>query len=530
VLRIAGLDFEQVGEAAASSLAPGPLARRVGRTTVALLGREAFPIVFVAATAVGLVIESADEFGQDGWLALLGGRLVAHGLPHHDTLTAWTHGAQWVDQQWLGQLVLYGLFTGGGIRLALLAGLILTVGAVAAAMAAARWRGVSPIRVALVAGACIPVTVPAWVLRTQTLVAPLFVALLWLLVADSRTHSRRVFLAVPVLVLWANLHGSAVLAALLVAVYAVTSAVTELRTAGRRRAPLGRSGTLIAAAGLSVFASPYGFALAGYYRDILFNPGFGNYVTEWRPTTPGLLTAPFYAVLLASFWLLGRAKSLTTFERVAIVLTAVMGLATIRNTLWFGLAAIVILPRALEDSWPVKTPLRPRLNSVLGLAATGVLLVALGLGIGRPLTWLDRRWSPTAATAVSRIAAGDPSVRVYADLRYADWLLFEKPVLTGRVAVDARLELLSDAQLRRVFEIANRIGDWKSLLTGYRLIVLNPRRQGDVIRSLASEPGIREVYLSSWISIQLRTASASRTLGVGPEQVGSGRRGLVAEG
>ena len=48
-------------------------------------------------------------------------------------------------------------------------------------------------------------------LRPQTLVLPLFVALAWLLVEDARAPSRRVFWAIPLLVLWANLHGTVTL-------------------------------------------------------------------------------------------------------------------------------------------------------------------------------------------------------------------------------------------------------------------------------------------------------------------------------
>src|SRR5205807_8230406 len=154
--------------------------------------------------------------------------------------------------------------------------------------------------------------------------------------------------------------------------------------------------------------------------------------------------------LLGSVWLLGRSRSLSAFERVVLILTAVLGLAAIRNTLWFGLTAMMVMPRALEEVWPVRNPTRPRLNSALGVAAGAVTLVAVLIAATRPLTWFDHRWSPAAAASVSRAAAGDPSLRIYSDLRYADWLLFKQPELRGRIAVDARLELLSNDQLKHV--------------------------------------------------------------------------------
>jgi hypothetical protein len=43
------------------------------------------------------------EFVQDSWLAIAGGRDIAHqGLPWHERLTSVAYGEQWIDQQWLG--------------------------------------------------------------------------------------------------------------------------------------------------------------------------------------------------------------------------------------------------------------------------------------------------------------------------------------------------------------------------------------------------------------------------------------------
>ena len=67
-----------------------------------------FPVV--ALFFIGVAGNLPSELFQDGWLVILGGReIVHHGLPSHDNLTIWTHGREWVDQQWLAQLLFYGL-------------------------------------------------------------------------------------------------------------------------------------------------------------------------------------------------------------------------------------------------------------------------------------------------------------------------------------------------------------------------------------------------------------------------------------
>ncbi len=159
----------------------------------------------------------------DGWLTLVTGReVVSNGLPTVDTLTVWTQGVAWIDQQWLAQAAFYGLWALGGIKLVMLGQVVLVAATVALALVGARRLGGSPRNVALVGAVAVLVAPWAIQMRTQSLVMPLFVVVLWLLADDSRTPSRRVFLVFPLLALWANLHGTVVLAALFVALRGVT--------------------------------------------------------------------------------------------------------------------------------------------------------------------------------------------------------------------------------------------------------------------------------------------------------------------
>ena len=404
-----------VGLAGAEPLVDRGVARRLRRVAV-LVEREALPILVIGVCVVQLLRYLQLELAQDGWLAFAGGQeVVRHGLPQHDTLTVWAHGHRWVDQQWLGQLAFYGLFASGGVKLALLANAALIAGALALGIAAARQAGASPLRAAVVAAACIPVVSFYWQLRVQSLVYPLFVCLLWLLLADSRSPSRRVFLVVPMLLLWANLHGSVVLAAFLVALRALTFAFHEARAGRRPRGWIVRSVALVLAPALCIFASPYGLAVAGYYRSTLFNPALNKYIVEWQSPSFALSTAPFFAVLFASLLLLGRSRSLTAFERLVVILVGAMAIVSIRNVVWFGLAALVVLPRALEEVWPVRAAARRvRLNLVVGFSATVAALVAFALAAARPLPWLARDWPQEASAAVTRAVASHPSVRVFA--------------------------------------------------------------------------------------------------------------------
>ena len=185
--------------------------------------------------AIVLITHLRTALAADGWMALLSGRVVAqHGLPSHDTLMVWAHGRQWVDQQWLAQLLLYGLDRLGGLPLALLVHAFLVIGALGGAAALARRRGGSARSATWVA---LPVLIAYWpeavVMRPQSFAYPLFVAVLWLLVDELRQPSRRVYLVLPLLALWANLHGSVVVGAAVVSAFAVTEIAASLRSRPR---------------------------------------------------------------------------------------------------------------------------------------------------------------------------------------------------------------------------------------------------------------------------------------------------------
>src|SRR5919197_1574257 len=236
---------------------------------VALLEREAFLVVLFAVYLVGLTYNLPSQVASDTWMTLTYGReIVQHGLPSHDALTVFAHGRTWVDQQWLGQLAYYGACVLGGMRATLALNAFALASAMGLAFVAARRRGGSTRSVTWLAlGSLMVIAWNTWVVRVQALVFPLFVVLLWLLAADSRRRSRRVFLAFPILVLWANVHGTAFLGAGLVALRGLTMLLERDRPL---RARLPTAAALLASP-LLLLASPYGLEAVDYYHRLLLN-------------------------------------------------------------------------------------------------------------------------------------------------------------------------------------------------------------------------------------------------------------------
>jgi hypothetical protein len=439
-------------------------------------------VVVVAAFAAVLITHLRTALAADGWMALLSGRVVAqHGLPSHDTLTVWAHGHKWVDQQWLAQLILYGLDRVGGLQVVLLVhAAIVTAGLAGAAVLARRLGGSARSTTWVGLAAMLAFWPGAAVMRPQSFAYVLFVAVGWLLLDDLRQPSRRAFLALPLLVLWANLHGSAIVGSALVSAFAVA----EIAASAWRppRVVRRRSLMLLVAPWLCLLASPYATSLPHYYRAI-FSSDFGSYVTEWAPTTLTLAHAPIYLLALGGLWLLGRSRRrASAFEVLAFVGLSVLAFDAVRNAVWLALFSLAVLPRLLDTlRAPAVEP--GRLNRLLAVAMlAGVGVATIGVAF-EPISWFTKQQYPAATGNAAATAVG-PHGRVFANETYADWLVFEHPQLAGRIAYDSRFELLTTRQLRSVTEFRNRIDGWHATLRGYSVLVLNRDDDAQPIKAL----------------------------------------------
>ena len=463
----------------------------------AALEEDGLLVVALAAFAVVLLVTLRRGLGGDGWLAVVAGRwIVQHGLPSHDVLTLLTRGRRWVDQQWLAQLGVYGLWRLGGVKLAMFVHALLATGALAGAALVARRHGATARSVTWIAIPALLSYYPvAAVLRPQSFALPLFTATLWLLLEDARQPSRRVFATLPLLVLWANLHGSVLLGAGLVSLAGIV-------TLAKARRPDARGLVLLIAPWACVLASPYAAHLPAYYEKVLVGGDFSHLVTEWAPTTLRLVTVPVFVLVLGGLWLLGRnGRAVPVFDRLAFLAMAVVAFQAIRNIAWFALGALAVLPPLLDGlRAPVEEP--RRLNRILAVSMLGAVAVALGGVAAKPASWFTHAFPGGAARATAG-AAGTHG-HVFATSAYGDWLLWSEPQLEGRLAFDTRFELLTRGQLEEIARIQAAAGDWLAHVRGYRVFVLDPSADGTLERALRRDLPLRVAFRSPQVVVLRR--------------------------
>jgi len=484
----------------------------------AWLQANALFVVGVAAVLTLCFVGIPTHLGQDGWLALLAGRIVsAHGIPHHDYLTVMAQGVQWTDQQWLAQLLMYSLWQLGGLQVLTVVYVLVTGAAFAAALAAARNLGGQDLHILMVlpAGSFFYLAT-AVSIRTQGFIYPLFVATVWLLASEfprarikdgarGRPSPWRAYLVFPILLLWSNLHGSVTLGVGIVVLFGVSTLVNDVVDNGLRGLGNVRAWSFVLLSPLTLFASPYGFSMVHYYSVTLMNSHFGNLVAEWKPVTDYLVLAiPMMVLIATTAVILARTMRRTPlFDYLLLATLAVGAVIAVRNITWFGLATVILLPPAISrfrNDRPA--PLRnARINRIL--AETMIILTVLTavFVLTRPSSWFESSYPQSTITTVQRLVDQNPGVKIFADVRYADWMVWHDPALGGRIAYDTSLELLTPAQLKAIALLSGSANpSARRILKPYGIWVLYPGNHlADKV--LLSQPGVQTVVKNKRVII-----------------------------
>jgi hypothetical protein len=148
----------------------------------------------------------------------------------------------------------------------------------------------------------------------------------------------------------------------------------------------------------------------------------------------------------------------------------VLAIEATRGVTWFTLFALIVLPGALRE---LRLAAVTAGRSDLGLAVAFVVaLGALIVAASRPGSWFTRDYPPSAAQVVARAAGSNGAV--FANGAFSDWLLLEAPSLRGRLAYDARFEVLPEGRLADAAAVSIGRYDSEQILRPFDVLALRP--------------------------------------------------------
>jgi hypothetical protein len=433
--------------------------------------RLAWPVTAPVATAALVVVAITARFSAIGadarWLAALG-RVIAqsHSVPSGVPFAA-APSAHFPNVLALAELIFYGLehaFGDRGLMLAqaLAVAIAMVVLGRDARAAGARNGGIA-VALAIAAVGALPSLA---IVRVQLFSVALFPVLIALLRSEARMPSRRIWLAVPLLALWGNLH-----AAVLVGFAVLCCYLAFSRFRAQRLSAVGVAVAGAVALGLNP-------ALAGsfdYYHRGLTNVSVQRGFGYWAPLS---LTSAFDIVLVLAALALAlglRRFRPPTWELVAIVALVVATIDGSRDGVWllFFLVATGAHAFTTKRSW------RPLM---LPIATLSVAIIAFSVAAGPVRSGVSGH---IIARALA-IAHGTPILAPDVDAE-------QIALAGGRVWLSNPLEAFSDHdQAAYIDWLQGRASGRGALAGGVDVALVG--RGDDTARLMARTPGFRVAF------------------------------------
>src|SRR5262245_41404921 len=386
--------------------------------------------VYALLTAVGSkLLSDPDTYSH----IALGRWILEHGtVPTTDPFSATLRGTHWVAFEWLSQVVFAIAHAA--------AGWTGVVAVTAIAMAAAlgllsrflqrEWQ---PTAVLVAVLCAILLTAPHILARPHILALPVTVVWIGLLIRAVDTRSPPPWLLLPLMTLWANLHGSFTFGLAMIAPIACDAL---WRAPHAERSSVARQWIFFAALALGAAClNPYGpEMILVTFRTVALGAALTT-VTEWRPQDFTHLGA-FEAIMLGAFGLaLYRGVTLPLLRIVMVLGVLHLSLSQVRHADLLGMLAPIFLARPLAEQFGAlasgRTDMILRPSAWPPMAAVIFLIGVTGLASLRRDVSPPARITPANAIHSTDIAKAGPILNEYDFGGYLDFVGLA-PFIDGR--------------------------------------------------------------------------------------------------
>lgn len=465
--------------------------------------RTAMPWL-VAAGIYVLVIAVAPQLLNDpdtySHLAL-GRWILEHGaVPTVDPFSANFRGTHWLAFEWLSEVVFALAYAAGG-----------WLGMVAVACAAAATafglltrfllRELRPTAALFGILIALPLTAPHILARPHILALPILVAWVAALIRAVDTRTSPSWLMLPLMTLWANLHGSFTLG---LAMIGATGAEALFRAKPAERITVIRQwGAFGVLALVAACINPYGpEMILVTVRTVALGSAL-SIITEWRSQDFSHI-GTFEIVMLGAFGLaLYRGIKLPLFRILMLLGVLHLSLSHVRHADLLGLLAPIFLARPLAKQFTdlsagrVAAALRPGI--VIPAALVSVMLAVTALTAFRADVAPPANITPANALHALGAVRHGPILNDYNFGGYLDFV---------GVApfIDGRSELYGDAYMLRYDQALNlrNIPDFYRLLDEYRIgaTLLAPTTPAAAL--LDRSPGWQRFYSDDVAVVHIR--------------------------
>jgi hypothetical protein len=472
---------------------------------------QIFSAPVVVPLAVGLLLYGVILFAGNSllndpdsyWHLVVGRWIVEHrAFPTADPFSFTMTGAHWIAKEWLSQILYAGAFGLAGWS----GMVVLATAAIALAFVLlARFLidELAPGPVIGLAAVAFVILAPHALARPHALALPVMVAFVGGLVRAVDHHRRPSWWLLPLMVLWANLHGGFTLGILLAGA-AGLDAIVAADPGQRKNVALRWIGFGLAIL-LAACITPYGpESILVTFRVLGLGPAL-SIISEWRPQDFGRLAA-FEVCLLLGLGLALHFQFRPPPVRILILLGLLhLALSAERNGEVLGLLAPLFLARPLAAQYvrlgkDGSHADEDRRGSLLaGSAAVGLAIAVTAAILATERFAPNPRVTPEAAVAALKSAGAN---RILNDYDFGGYLVY-----AGLATfIDGRTELYGgDFVLRhqRAVALAD-LADFLRLLDEYKIGATLLAPQTPAVAFLDRLPGWQRIFADDFAVVHVR--------------------------
>ncbi len=398
--------------------------------------------VGVFVFCVTIAMQARVLTSQDLYLHISVGRwILAHqSVPDHGIFSGSMPTAPWVAHEWLSAVAsawLYDHFGWGGVVVAVALLMAVAVGVLAAETA----RTLGPLGAicasVLGCGLCIHFVVA----RPHMATLPLMV--IWIAAHVRARHNDELppLYLMPLMTLWANLHGAFMLGLIFTALFA-GEALFESETLARARAAAIRWSIFLGACVVAAAITPHGVNGLLFPLQMTFTLGPAlDQIYEWAPSSLENNSPLILWCFLLLFVALLAGFRLPIYRLLMLMVLLYMAFAHRRHTPLLGLAAPLLLQhafaqslssstRALATRWGVLA--RPGVDRAMILVSVFAAIITAFVGARHVIRGQDKF---TPAAAIDAVLARGISGQVLNEHNYGGYLIFRgvAPLIDGRI-------------------------------------------------------------------------------------------------
>ena len=411
------------------------------------------------------LLKDSDSFWQikvGQWI------LDHHALPYTDIYSFTRFGEPWISTSWLSQVI----FAGAYAQLDWAGPVIVSSLAVAIAAAILVYRldaHLEPARAALVALLGLALLPGHMLARPHILALPVMVAWISALMAAADRNKSPSWLLLPLMALWANLHGGFVLGLLLIGPIAL-EAVWEAKA--DQRVPLGARWVLFGiGAVIASCCTPYGWKTWLGAANILNLGQLLSIIGEWSAADFRHFS-PFEAALLGLIIFAFYSRLVLSLPRILLIVGSIwMALTHIRNIDTFAILVPLVLAKPLGGR-PISMAGNEQDRNSWSTSVTALAFLAVVLAAWASTSIYINHHRFTFAKDQTPVAAVDlleqrKAQRIMNALEFGGYLISrDVPVF-----IDGRAELYGEKFVMDFFNAKNarRIDTLERLLETYRI-------------------------------------------------------------